>query len=214
MSPTQIILGQIKLGRVKPGRTRQQGMVLLLCLIFMTALTLLGLSASTDTITQTQLAANLHDAERARQNAKLSLQWAEQWLSGRAGPAPQSCSSDCTGFFIQPAASLDYDLQSASLAWWTAHGYEVGLDPQSGVRLATIGAPGTDPPIWIIQSLHHSAATADGSTPALDWYRILVRTTGQSSNTVAVIESTVKKSWDATGSTAMPANRVAWQELR
>lgn len=209
MSPIQGILR-----RVKSGRTRQQGMVLLLCLIFMTALTLLGLSASTDTITQTQLAANLHDAERARQNAQLSLQWAEQWLSGLAGPAPQSCSSGCSGFVTQPAASLGHDLQSASFTWWTAHGYEVGLDPQSGVRLASVGVPGADPPIWIIQSLYHSAATADGSTPALDWYRILVRTTGQSSNTVAVTESIVKKSWGATGSAALPVSRVAWQELR
>ena len=43
----------------------QSGMVLLLCLIFLTALTLLGLSASTDTVLQNQLAANLQETERA-----------------------------------------------------------------------------------------------------------------------------------------------------
>ena len=43
----------------------QNGMVLLLCLIFLTALTLLGLSAASDTILQTQLSANLQEAERA-----------------------------------------------------------------------------------------------------------------------------------------------------
>ncbi len=176
--------------RGQPGRTRQRGMVLLLCLIFMTALTLLGLTASTDTITQTQLATNLHDSERARQNAQLSLQWAEQWLSALAGPALESCSTGCTGLFAHPADSLEYNLQSASLAWWISHGYEVGLDPDTGARLATVGVPGIDPPIWAIQSLHHSPATAE------------------------VIESIVKKNWDESGGVAMSASRVAWQELR
>lgn len=199
---------------VKPGRTRQHGMVLLLCLIFMTALTLMGLTAASDTITQTQLAANLHDAERARQSGQLSLQWVEQLLFGLTGPAPDICSANCTGVFAHPADSLDYNLQSAPLAWWTSHGYQVGLDPETGAKLATIGSPGFDPSIWVIQSLHHSPASADGSSPQLDWYRILVRTTGRSSNTVSVIESVVKIGWSGTAAAAAPARRVAWQELR
>lgn len=197
-----------------PRQSRQQGMVLLLCLIFMTSLTLLGLTATTDTITQTQLAANLHDAERARQTGKLSLQWVETWLFGQTGTAPENCSASCTGFFAHPTDSLDYNLQSESLAWWTSQGYEVGLDPETGARLATIGTAGIDPTIWIIQSLHHSPASTDGSTPELDWYRILVRTTGRSATSVSVVESVVKVGWSGTGAAATPANRVAWQELR
>jgi len=195
-------------------QSHQHGMVLLLCLIFMTSMTLLSLTAATDTITQTQLAANLRDAERARHNGQLSLQWLEQWLFGKKGTAPENCSASCTGFFAHPADSLDYNLQSESLAWWTSQGYEVGLDPETGARLASIGTAGIDPTIWIIQSLHRSPASADGSTPQLDWYRILVRSTGRSANTVSVIESVVKVGWSGTSAAAIPANRVAWQELR
>ena len=57
----------------------QTGMVLLLCLIFLMALTLLGLSASSDTILQSKLANNLQESERARQSALSALSWAEQW---------------------------------------------------------------------------------------------------------------------------------------
>ena len=194
-------------------RSSQRGVVLLFCLIFMTSMTLLGLSATSDTITQTQLASNLRDAALARQSAKLSLAWAEQWLKDFNGPAPQSCSSQCSGFYAHPANTLGYDLPVQSLAWWVARGFAVGLDPVTGANLSATASSGADPAIWIVQKLHHSPASSDGSVPPLDWYRILVRTTGSNPNTVSVLESIVSKDWSNSSATPW-STRVSWQELR
>ena len=55
--------------------TPQSGMVLLLCLMFLVALTLLGLSASSDAILQNQLAANLQEQERAKHQKHEALSY-------------------------------------------------------------------------------------------------------------------------------------------
>lgn len=200
--------------RYRIGQASQQGMVLLLCLIFMTSLTLLGLTATTDTITQRQLASNLLDAERTRQAGQLALQWAENWLLESSGPAPAICSSSCTGFYAHPVGSLVANIQSEDAAMWQALGFEAGVDPATGARLATLPTSGANPAMWIIQNLHHSAAASDGSTPELDWYRILVRATGQSETSVSVVESVVSKSWAEDETATAFSKRVAWQELR
>ena len=84
----------------------QSGMVLLLCLIFLMALTLLGLSASSDTILQSKLANNLQESERASQSALSALSWAEQWLLEFDGPAPETCSAPCDGLYLHATGSL------------------------------------------------------------------------------------------------------------
>ena len=71
----------------------QTGMVLLLCLLFLTTLTLLGLSASAETVMQDQLATNLQETDHARQSALTAQKWAENWLLELEGPAPDSCSA-------------------------------------------------------------------------------------------------------------------------
>lgn len=52
----------------------ESGMVLLFCLLFLTAMTLLGLSASADAILQNQLAANLRETEQSKQSALVALE--------------------------------------------------------------------------------------------------------------------------------------------
>lgn len=201
---------------------RQSGMVLLLCLIFMTALTLLGLSASSDTILQKQLASNLRDAEYTRQTAHLALQWAEQWTSLLPASAMASCEQNCSGFYTQPAGKLDNDLQFQPIASWLSQGFEAGVDPDTGVRLESIGLASTEPPIWIIEHLHHSPAFVDNNLPEngrpeQDWFRILVRGAGRSGNTVSVIESVIVRSAEDSGQTPpSPAKteRVSWRKLR
>ena len=69
----------------------QDGMVLLLGLLFLTVLTLLGLSASADAILQSQLAANLRESERAKHASVASLSWAEDWMLELEGIAPVPC---------------------------------------------------------------------------------------------------------------------------
>jgi Tfp pilus assembly protein PilX len=169
----------------------QSGMVLLFCLIFLTALTLLGLSAYADTVLQNKLAANLQDAERAKQSALATLSWAEQWLFSLPGPAPQYCTEPCDGLYLYSAGQLPPHPEFENLSWWTEHGHEAGVDPLSGDRIKTITRGSIDTPIWIIEAVHAVPPSENGTTDLQVWYRILARGSGRSAAAVSVIESTV-----------------------
>jgi Tfp pilus assembly protein PilX len=194
----------------------KKGMVLLLCLIFLTALTLLGLSASADAILQHQLAANLQDTERATQSAQTALRWAEQWLLDLEGPPPASCSGTCEGFTVHPVGTLPPHPEFESLSWWLTHGFEAGIDPQTGERLENFGAGNFSSPTWVIEFIHEIAAPEDGSSTRKVWYRLLARGSGHSEPAVSVVESIVTRSWSTSEDTnQQPAGgRESWQRLR
>ena len=208
----------------------QAGMVLLMCLIFLTALTLLGLSASADTVLQNRLASNLHDSAQARQSALSGLAWAEHWLLGLDGPAPETCTETCDGLYLYPPEKLPPHPEFESLAWWIDQGHEPGVDPISHKRTATIGVGSINPPVWISEMVHSIPPEESESGQLQVWYRILVRGSGQTETAVSVIESTVVRSWPPAGNTgsAQPdpsgncrdseteskCRRVSWRELR
>ena len=193
----------------------QSGMVLLFCLMFLTALTILGLSASSDTILQHQLATNLQQTELVKQTARTTLLWAEQWLDELQGPAPEACSTACEGFTVHPPGRFALHPEFANLDWWQSHGYEAGIDPLTGERLASIGINAIHPSLWVIEIIHDLPASGDNADPDLVWYRILARGSGQTDMSVSVVESVVAKSWSAGGEQSLQANgRVSWRELR
>jgi Tfp pilus assembly protein PilX len=190
-------------------------MVLLLCLLFLIALTLLGLSASADAILQSQLAANLQEKERAKQSALAALSWAEDWVLDLEGTAPESCLTPCEGFKLHPAGDLIPHPEFEGLSWWRSQGYEAGIDPLTGARLITFAANSVNPPMWIIEVVHENPAADDGATDARAWYRILVRASGSTDRAIAVIESTVTRPWSSDESSGTAdKGRVSWRELR
>ena len=193
----------------------QAGMVLLLCLLFLIALTLLGLSASADAILQSQLATNLQEKERAEQSALAALSWAEYWLLDLEGPAPESCITPCQSFKLHPTGDLVPHPEFEGLPWWQTQGYEAGIDPFTGTRLATFAANSLNAPVWIIEVVHEIPAADDGTTDTRTWYRILVRANGSTDRAISVIESIVTRPWSADESSG-PAEkgRVSWRELR
>lgn len=202
----------------------QSGMVLLLCLIFLTALTLLGLSASADAVLQHQLSANLQETERAKQSAQAAIGWAEDWLFELDSPPPQSCNAFCEGVLIHTSGSLPRNPEFESLSWWTQTAHEAWVDPLTGERLATAVTDRISAPLWMIESLHETSPDAGISQT---WYRILVRGAGRTEAAVSVIEAVVTKRWSLPGDTeTAPADpcaepgpgancgRMAWRELR
>ena len=216
----------------EPPRTlqHQTGMALLICLIFLTALTLLGISASADAILQKKLAANLQEAERAKQAALSALSWAEHWLLEQDGLAPVSCTETCEGFHVHGPGDLPPKPEFKNLDWWLGHGHEAGINPVNGDRITTVSAGSIDPSLWIIEIIHSSPASEDGSTHLQIWYRLLARGSGRTNAAVSVIESTLVRSWpsnDGTGSIDTPGantcpgsgksakcGRVSWRKLR
>lgn len=208
----------------------QSGMALLICLIFLTTLTLLGLSAYGDTVLQNQLVANFQDAERARQSALAALSWSEDWLLELEGPVPDYCRKPCDGLYVHRQGELPDHPESENHSWWQDHGYEVGMDPLAGVPSADVAANSNDNAVWIIEELHSIPPSTDGPKNLQVWYRILARGGDRNRTAVSVVESTVVRSWMSTGSQAPPApensgkcpgshpeaecGRVSFRELR
>lgn len=208
----------------------QSGMVLLLCLIFLLALTLLGLTASLDTILQNKLASNLQDTERAKQSALLTLSWAEHWLLEHDGPTPETCSAPCDGLYVHAAGDLPTNPESEHYSWWLEHGYEAGINPLNGDRIATLSSDSINRPVWIIEAVQSIPPAENGTPDTQVWYRLLARGSGRTETAVSVIESTVVRFWPALENTGLSDNRApgpcpeteppvacgrfAWRELR
>lgn len=206
------------------------GMALLVCLIFLTALTLLGLSAYGDTVLQNQLVANLQKSEHARQSALSALTWAEDWLLRLEGPVPDYCQKPCDGLYVHLPGELPVNPESESLSWWQAHGYETGMDPLTGGQLTGVGPYENNRSVWLIEVLHSIPPAIDGSDNLLVWYRILARGSNRSQTVVSVVESIIVRSWPLVENTVSaeldPTNtcsdeqsdtecgRVSWRELR
>jgi len=205
-------------------------MVLLLCLIFLMALTLLGLSASSDTILQNRLAGNLQESERAKQSALLTLSWAEQWLLSLDGAPPEICTPPCDGLYLHAAGDLPAHPESEDHSWWMNQGHEAGVNPLTGDRIATISGDSINRPVWIIEVLR-TIPPAESINPNLQvWYRILARGSGRTDTSVSVIESIVVRSWPAVGDPEpaetgaafscyrldlpVKCGRYSWRELR
>lgn len=226
MEPVPRILAHDNCGRVH----KQTGMVLLFCLIFLTALTLLGLSASADTVLQNKLAANLQESEHAKQSALATLSWAEHWLLELDGPAPESCDEACDGLYVHARGDLPPHPEFESLSWWMDHGQEAGIDPLTGHRITNISADSFNRPVWVIEAVHAIPPAENGTDDLQVWYRILARGTGQTSTGISVIESMIVRSWTTNRSTVLTetgtsgrcpgsdptakCQRVSWRELR
>jgi Tfp pilus assembly protein PilX len=203
-------------------------MVLLLCMIFLTAMMLLGLSASTDTILQSQLSSNLQETERARQNAQTTLIWAEQWLLKLESPLPENCESPCNPLPISSTGILPPDAEFKPYSWWQEVAYEAGTEPTEPRSETSVNNTSANNPLWLIEAIHSIPAAQDGSTDLHVWYRILARGSGRAGKVVAVVESLVVRPWPLVEPTeklatqdsgicfdqAENCGRVSWRELR
>ena len=201
---------------------QQSGVALVLCMVFLTALALLGLTASADAILQHQLAANLQETERARQSAQAALESAEKWLLGLDDPPPLHCDAGCEGILVHASGTLPRRPEFETLAWWMETAHRAGFDPVKGEHYASTVSEDLSVPLWMIESLHDTPA--DGNR-LHTWYRILVRGTGRTETAVSVVESTVTRHWALSNNTEAASSdpcsdpgatcgRLAWRELR
>ena len=211
-------------------QTAQTGMVLLLCLIFLTSLTLLGLSATADTILQNQLSANLQEKERANQSAWASLAWAENWLLELEGRAPETCAPSCGGLYLHSAGNLPPHPEFETFGWWTAQGHQAGINPVTGEQMQTFSGSSHNPPVWVIEAVHSIPAEKNSTGQLWVWYRILARGSGHTASAVSVVESILARPWPSGSAPVLPGSndpetcsddassnicgRVSWRELR
>ena len=139
-------------------------------------------------------------------------------------------SQPCSGFYLHAAGELPNHPEFEDFSWWMDQGHEAGIDPLTGVRVATFSSHNIKPPVWIIEVAKTTLPAENGTLDLQVWYRILVRGSGRTDSGVSVIESTVVRSWpvenvtgltDASDAGPCPGSglqalcgRFAWRELR
>ncbi len=112
---------------------QQQGAILVFCLIFLTVLTMAGVSGMESTTLEERMSANMVDKERAFNAAETALQAGEAWLAAQIDP-PVASTDGSTTVWVQnsmdptPAGSDTDDGQywwehaNMTPAWWANNG--------------------------------------------------------------------------------------------
>jgi hypothetical protein len=178
-----------------PAGQRESGATLLLGLLLLTALSLLGLAAVTDSTLQVRMAGNLEAEEAALQRARSALAWGERWLlslEGTVRPAPcASASCDPALPIHETDDSLVPERQDDR--WWRDHAVKDGLDPALGLLVADRTPTGAPAARWRVEELHVTPAT-DG-TPELGWYRVLAWAPRTGVTEPVLLESILARPW-------------------
>lgn len=116
-----------------PRIQQQQGAVLVFCLIFLTVLTMMGVSGMESTTLEERMSANMVDKERAFNAAETALQAGEAWLITQ-NTLPITSTDGSTTVWQEdsmdptpagdPGDDGEYWWEHANMtpAWWTTNG--------------------------------------------------------------------------------------------
>ena len=162
----------------------QSGVVLVISLIILLLLTLIGVSATQTTSVEEKMTGNLRDKNLAFQAAESALRAAENSLN----PPPVFTAAGTGGFYLDNNLATPNPIPTASAiltsSFWTTNPVAT-----STVTTAMLGNS-IAPPVYIIQKLlavcfNLPCPPNPVSTP----YKITVRATGASVNTVVILQS-------------------------
>lgn len=162
-------------------QARQQGVVLIACLIILLVLTVLGSAAIQGSVLQERMAGHARDKQLAFQAAEAALRAGEQFLGQATLPA-----FDGSDGLYQPAAS------GATPVWQTV---SWASDARTyGGSLAGV----VEPPRYIIEELPATLAqsgsiAADESVQEAGMYRITARGVGGSDTAIVILQSTFRR---------------------
>jgi len=178
-------------------RTRQQGAILVFCLVFLAVLTTLGVTGMESTILEERMSGNMRDYSVAFQAAESALKNAEAWLDVQVN-LPITSTDGSTIVWQEDAMDPDatdgvYWWEHANInpAWWTANA-EV---------IAGIADVATQPR-YIIEAYHtadsgQSIGIGGGETTVpREFHRITAQAVGAATTTTVSLQSTFVKPYD------------------
>jgi type IV pilus assembly protein PilX len=162
----------------------QSGVVLAISLIILLLLTVMGVTAMQTTSLEEKMAGNLRDKNLAFQAAESALKAAENSLN----PLPTFTTAGTGGFYLDNNLTSPNSIPTASAiltgSFWTTNPVAT-----SSVTTAMLGNS-IAPPVYIIQKLTAFCPSPCASPPVtLTPYKITVRATGGSTNTVVILQS-------------------------
>lgn len=220
-----MILGQAAFRR---DAGRQSGAALIMCLLLLSALCLLGLSAASEHHMQVRMSENLDSGLARRFEAQHALDWAEAWLLGLPGAErPLVCQAECSPpDIIRQEGAFGPAPEHQDLDWWRHNGHAAGYLP--GNEPSGFGGPW-----YLIEQVHLESSTdPEPLQPETAYYRILARGSSASGSQNSVIEAVLARPWGheslsngfpptpGTASFCMtepvkpPCGRVAWRLRR
>ena len=180
----------------------QQGAILVFCLIFLTVLTMMGVSGMESTTLEERMSANMVDKERAFNAADTALQAAEAWLITQTTQPITSLDGSTTVWAenaMDPATTALgnedgkywWDHANMTAAWWTANGDAPANVPGVAVQ-----------PRYLIEEFKtvdtgQSISLGSGETtvPRI-FHRITARGWGIATTTGAAVQATFVQTYD------------------
>lgn len=181
-----------------PHRTRQQGSTLLAGLIFMTILTLIGVTASKVSSLEERMSGNLRDRSIAMQAAEMALRDAERDISKQSATRSPPIEG-ISGFVADCGLSTSSDANDDGLCYNGSTGYgtpiwqTANMEAAPSVRFGSFTGADDIPlvsaqPRYIIEGMRK---TPPGKGESY-YYRITVRAQGMDDNTVVWVQELYK----------------------
>ena len=182
---------------------RQRGAILIVCLVFLSILTVMGTSGMETTVLEERMSANMRDYSLAFQSAESALKNAEAWLLTQ-DTLPIDSGDGTTRVWSEDAmdpSATDgkywWDHANIDSDWWT----EDGGDIQGIVAIPGVAGVAS-PPAYVIEEYRTvdnggSLATGTGEVPPTrTFHRITARGVGINPNTAVRVQSTFVRSYN------------------
>jgi type IV pilus assembly protein PilX len=176
---------------------RQQGAVLVFCLIFLAVLTMMGVSGMESTTLEERMSGNMRDHELAFNAAESALQAAEAWLVLQ-DVLPVTSVDGSTTVWAENAADPD---AGDGLYWWDNANRDQTWWNSNGDALTDV-AQVANQPVYVIEQYRtvdtgQSIAIGSGETtvPRI-FHRITARGVGVNTTTRSTVQSTFVQTYD------------------
>lgn len=183
----------------------QQGVVLVVALIFLLLITILAIAASGTSLMQLRLAGGLRSSQMADFGAESALRGAEWRLWTASNLDPMACTTSGPICYKYDPVTLNTNVEAfRNSPGWTATGATVYSPSTLTTESTDKTFKLTKDPVYIIEDLgvelpagagsqHESGQSSPGTgNTSVDShiYRITARSTGANDNTVRVMETT------------------------
>lgn len=177
------------------GTVLQRGSALIVALVFLLAMTLIGVTAMQGTNQEERMAGNARDRNLAFQASEAAIREGEEWLRPR-NALPASNAFPCsTGQLqtcvLQRVGMPDLVSQMQNASWWTSNAREYGT-----VGTTQISSAKTDPYYVIVERafLRDELGIGFKSTPTgRDIYDVTARGTGMTDDAKVMLQTTYAK---------------------
>jgi type IV pilus assembly protein PilX len=175
-------------------RGAQRGAILIMCLIFLTVLTLMAVTGMDTSVTEERMAGNMQDYNQAFEAAEVAMEEAEAWLGSQLD-MPTANNAGTAEVWTEDGPDPDAD----SVSWWAerdATWWNANAESVSGLQQVA------QQPQYVIEEYFVSTdgqALNQGNgeqAPTRVLHRITARGVGSSGDAEVLLQSTYVRPYD------------------